>query len=42
MSKQQRGLGRGIGALLGDVGDLESLRSPVILQALKRRSPLII
>ena len=29
MSKQQRGLGRGIGALLGDVGDLESLRSPV-------------
>lgn len=29
MSKQQRGLGKGLGALLGDTGDLDQLRSPV-------------
>lgn len=29
MSKPQRGLGKGLGALLGDTGNLDSLRSPV-------------
>lgn len=29
MSKQQRGLGKGLSALLGDAGDLDQLRSPV-------------
>lgn len=29
MSKQQRGLGKGLSALLGDTGDLDQLRSPV-------------
>ena len=29
MNKQQRGLGKGLSALLGDAGDLDQLRSPV-------------
>ena len=29
MSSKQRGLGKGLSALLGDAGNLDSLRSPV-------------
>ena len=29
MSKLQRGLGKGLSALLGDAGELEQLRAPV-------------